>query len=157
MEFEKALDRMKRYCAYQDRCHLEVSRKLYDIGIYGDDKDQVMAELIEQNFLNEERFAKSFARGKFRMKKWGRNKILNGLQERQISDYCIRKGLKEIEEDEYIRVLKEILISQIRKYNGENALIAKDKAIKYASKRGYEAPIIFAIVKEIELDSDSFL
>lgn len=155
MEFEEAHKRLKKYCAYQDRCHLEVAKKLHDIGVYGDDKDQIMAELIEHNFLNEERFAKSFARGKFRIKKWGRNRIMNELQQRQVSDYCIRKGLKEIEEDEYIKVLTEILNKQLDKYSGDDALIAQDKAIKYASKRGYEASIIFKIVKEWELNSNN--
>ena len=154
MEFEKAIKRLMKYCAYQDRCHLEVENKLNDLGVYGEKKDQVMAELIEQNFLNEERFAKSFARGKFRMKKWGRNKILNELQKRQISEYCIRKGIEEIDEGEYYKVLRNILIDQFEKHKNDSPLLAKDKAIKYASKKGYEARMIFSVVRELELSSD---
>jgi regulatory protein len=82
---DQAFKKLERFCAYQDRCHQEVRRKLYDLGLYGADVDQVMARLIEDRYLDEERFARSFARGKFRMKSWGRKRIERELKQREVS------------------------------------------------------------------------
>ena len=106
---EDALAKLQRYCAYQDRCHQEVRTKLLNLGIYGDDLEEIMADLISENFLNEERYARSFARGKFRMKKWGRNRIRQELKMRNISAYCLRKAMTEIEEEDYLKTLKEVI------------------------------------------------
>ena len=104
-----ALTRLQRYCAYQDRCHQEVRNKLLELGIFGDDLEEIIYDLIQENFLNEERYARSFARGKFRIKKWGRNRIRQELKMRNISDYCLRKAMTEIEENQYLNVLREVL------------------------------------------------
>ena len=85
---EDALAKLQRYCAYQDRCHQEVRTKLIDLGVFGDTLEEIITDLIKDNFLNEERFARSYARGKFRMRKWGRIKIRQELKLRKISDYC---------------------------------------------------------------------
>ena len=98
---EDALKKLQRYCAYQDRCHKEVRSKLLDLGVYGDELEAIIAELVTENFLNEERFARSYARGKFRMRQWGKKRIVRELKVRDISEYCIRKALLEIEEDVY--------------------------------------------------------
>ncbi len=98
----EALQKLQRYCAYQDRCHSEVRSKLLDLGIYGDELEEIIAELITDNFLNEERFARSYARGKFNIKKWGRHRIKQELKRRQITDYCLRKAMEEIEETDYL-------------------------------------------------------
>ena len=147
---EIAFEKTKRYCAYQDRCHKEVRQKIISLKIYGDDLEEIMTELIKQDFLNEERFARSFARGKFRLKKWGRNKIKQNLYARGISDYCIRKSMTEIDEEEYLETLREVIYKQVNKHDDKAKLIAKDKAIKYAVTRGYESNLIFRIIKEIE-------
>ena len=105
----EALSKLQGYCAYQDRCHQEVRSKLLDLGIYGNDLEEIMADLIQENFLNEERYARSFARGKFRIKKWGRNRIRRELKMRDISDYCLRKAMAEIEEEEYLKTLRKVL------------------------------------------------
>ena len=107
----EALKKLQKYCAYQDRCHQEVRSKLLDLGIYGDDLENVMVELIEENFLNEERFARSYARGKFRIKKWGKVRILRELKQRQISAYCIRKGMEKLKK----KNTKKFLIKLSRK------------------------------------------
>src|SRR5690242_21297330 len=86
---EKALQKIKQYCAYQERCHAEVKDKLYGMGLHRQEVDDIMAELITENFLNEERFAKAFAGGKFRVKQWGRKKIIGALKQKQVSEYCI--------------------------------------------------------------------
>jgi len=95
----EALVKLQHYCAYQDRCHQEVRSKLLSIKVYGDQLEQVMASLIADNYLNEERFARSFARGKYRIKKWGHNRIRQELKMKNISDYCIRKAMKEVVEE----------------------------------------------------------
>jgi len=146
---EVALEKLRKYCAYQDRCHQEVRSKLLSLKVYGDELEEIISELIKDNFLNEERFAKSYARGKFRMKKWGRMKIKQQLKLRHVSSYCIKKAMEEIEEDEYLSTLLEILEKQIQKHNKHSLFIAKDKAIKYAFSRGYESPLIFSTLKEI--------
>ncbi len=106
---EEALSKLQRYCAYQDRCHKEVRSKLLDLGVRGYDVEDVMASLIEENFLNEERYARSFVRGKFRMKQWGRRKIQQELKMKNISAYCLKKGFEEIEEEEYWQTLMGVL------------------------------------------------
>jgi regulatory protein len=98
---DDALLKLQAYCAYQDRCHSEVRSKLLDLGIYGDDLEDIIVALIEDNFLNEERYARSYARGKFRIKQWGRLRIRRELKFRKISDYCIRKAMEEIDENDY--------------------------------------------------------
>ncbi|MBT8232591.1 MAG: RecX family transcriptional regulator [Saprospiraceae bacterium] len=149
MEFDKALLKLQRYCAYQDRCHQEVRSKLLSIKVYGDDLEQVMSELIRDDYLNEERFAKSYSRGKFRIKKWGKVKILQGLKARHISDYCIKKGMAEIEDDEYRETIKLVLLNQMDRNTHLKPYLAKDKAIKYAISRGFETEIVYEVVKDI--------
>ena len=103
---EQALQKLKHYCGYQERSHSEVKEKLYSLGVWKKDHDEIMAALIEENYLNEERFAMSFARGKFRMKQWGRVEIKYELKQRQVSEYSIKKALKQIEDQPYAVELK---------------------------------------------------
>ena len=146
-----ALKRMQRYCAYQDRCHSEVRRKLIELGVYGDTLEEIMAELIIERFLDEERFARSYVRGKFRLKKWGRMRIKRELKLRNISAYCQRKGLEEIEEAEYQKVLREILQKKMKDYRRKyNPFQAGSKAAQYAQGRGYETSLIWPIIKELQ-------
>lgn len=147
-----AFEKLKKYCSYQDRCHQEVRYKLIALKIYGDDLEEVLTELIQEDYLNEERFAQSYARGKFRMKQWGRIKILMGLKQKRISEYCIKKGMAEIDEGAYEDTLKKILSKNLDKHQALDKRAAKDKAIKYAYSRGYEYPIISRILEEL-LDS----
>jgi regulatory protein len=135
------LKKLERYCAYQDRCHQEVRSKGLDIGLYGDELEEVIATLIENNFLNEERFARSFARGKFRMKKWGRVRIRQELKMRKISAYCIRKGLEEIEEDQYLKTLDEIIGKRSERHPGIPAYQQRKKVVDYLLRRGYEVAL----------------
>lgn len=140
---EVGLDKLRKYCAYQERCHQEVRSKLLSIKIYGDELEEIISELIKDNYLNEERFACAFARGKFRMKKWGRNKIKQHLQVKKISSYCVRKAMEEIDEEEYEGTLDRIIQKQLIKYEHLNPLVARDKAIQYAISRGYETSIVY--------------
>ena len=124
---EEALAKMQRYCAYQDRCHKEVRNKLLEMKVYGDWLEEIIVELIEDNFLNEERFACSFARGKFRIKQWGRSRIRQELKQRNISAYCIRKAMEEIDEQEYLNTLKTVMQKKSASLKEENPFKRKNK------------------------------
>ena len=145
-EKEKALGKLQKYCAYQDRCHQEVRTKLIAIKIYGDDLEDIIATLIEDNFLNEERFARSYARGKFRMKQWGRVRIQQELKKRHISTYCIKKAMQEIEEEAYIDTLVSVLKKKQRNIKAPTTFILKGKLAKYAIGKGFESSLVWEMV-----------
>ncbi len=144
-----ALAKLQSYCAYQERNHREVRSKLLDLGIYGDDLEDIIANLIEENFLNEERYARSFARGKFRMKQWGRNRIRQELKMRDISDYCIRKAMTEIDEVEYLKTLVDVLEKRAGKINEENDFAKRNKLAQYAVQRGFEMELVWDVLKKM--------
>lgn len=135
---EQALQKLKHYCAYQERCHIEVKEKLYNLGVWKKEHDEIIAALIEENYLNEERFAIAFAGGKFRVKQWGRVKIKYELKQKQVSDYCIKKALKQIDEDEYIKTLAKLAKDKYNSLKSEQYLIRKKKTMDYLLAKGYE-------------------
>ncbi len=135
----EVLDRMRKYCAYQDRCHSEVRSKLLKMQVYGDDLEEVISELVSEKFLDEERFARSYARGKFRMNRWGRFKIRMHLKQKQVSDYCIRKGLEEIDEEEYEQAVDDLLRSKLR---DDFSFETKQKAKAALMRKGFEPELI---------------
>lgn len=145
----EGLEAMRRYCAYQDRCHYEVRTRLIEHQIYGDDLEEILSELISENFLNEERFAQSYARGKFRMKGWGRNKIRMHLRRKYVSNYCIKKGLEEIDEESYFKTLTDILTKKHSSYGGGNDYKTRQKLYAYAIGRGYESIIINEVLNDL--------
>ncbi len=138
----------QRYCTYQERCQQEVRDKLYDWGLFPDAVENAIAQLITENFLNEERFAKAYAGGKFRIKKWGRVKIKLELKKRHISDYCIRKGMQEINEEDYYQTLKSLLQKKAKEIKDRNPLVKNSKIAKYATSRGFEPDLIWDFIKE---------
>ncbi len=144
----EALAKAQRYCAFQDRCHQEMRSKLIEWGVYGDTLEEVLADLIADRFLDEERFARSFARGKFRIKGWGRQRILNELRQRQISDYCLRKAMTEIEEDEYRQTLKELIEKRAAQETEANEALRRQKLASYAIRRGFEPELVWEVVRE---------
>ena len=139
---EQALQRAKLYCSYQERCHHETKEKLFSFGLSRNEVDQIISALIEEDYLNEERFAAAFARGKFRMKHWGRVKIKYELKQRRVSEYCIREAMKQIDEDEYMKVLAKLAREKLNELKGEgNDFVRKyDNIIEYipSFKRDYE-------------------
>jgi regulatory protein len=147
---DEALQKMQRYCAYQERCHQEVRSKLLELEVYGDRLEAVMVALIEEGFLNEERFARAFARGKFRLKQWGRLRITRELKARQVTDYCIRKALEEIDENAYRAALEEVLRKKLPPAPAPEELYAhKQKAVRYALSRGYETELAWSVLQEL--------
>lgn len=152
---EEALKKLQRYCAYQDRCHAEVRTKLLNLGVYGDSLEEIMADLITDNFLNEERFARSFARGKFRMKQWGRIRIRQELKFKKISAYCLKKGMEEIDDAEYLKTLNKLFTKKNKTLREPNDFKRKAKLANYAIQKGYESKIIWDTLRTFDLASES--
>ncbi len=139
---DAALIRMQQYCEYQDRCHQEVRTKLIELKVYGADLEDVLTDLIQDDFLNEERFARSYARGKFRMKKWGKMKIQQELKFRKVSPYCIKKGMTEIDDDEYSEALLAVMTKYRRTHKFKNQWDLRQKMFNHAYSKGYESFLI---------------
>jgi regulatory protein len=140
---EMLRSKMEYYCAYQERCQQEVRNKLYELGGYTSDIEQTIAYLIENNFLNEERFAKAYAGGKFRIKHWGKIKIINELKSRYISSYCIKIALQQIDEDDYLDTLKKIIIKKNPNYLHCSPM-QKQSIAKFAIGKGFEGNLVWA-------------
>jgi len=137
--FEKA----KYYCAYQARCHSEVKEKLYSFGLYKKDVEELLSKLIEENYLNEERFAIQFANGRFRIKQWGKVKIKYELKQKQVSEYCIKKALASINEKEYLKTVQKLFVAKQQTLKSEkNIFIKKKKIQEYLLQKGFETAII---------------
>ena len=135
---EQALQKLKHYCTYQERSHYEVKQKLYELGVRANDHDEIIASLIDEDYLNEERFAIQFAGGKFRMKQWGKKKILYALREKKVSDYSIKKALNGINDDDYLAVLKKLAEEKYNLLKEEQYMDRKKKTIDYLIQKGYE-------------------
>ena len=146
---EQALQKLKHYCAYQERSHAEVKEKLNGLGVWRKDQDEIIATLIEENYLNEERFAIAFAGGRFRIKHWGRVKIKYELKQKQVSEYCIKKALKQIEEEEYLRVLTKLANEKYLSLKGEQYLVRKKKLTDYLLAKGYEPALINQVAESL--------
>lgn len=145
----QAFQKIKQYCAYQERCHSEVKDKLYGYGLTKPEVEDLLMKLIEENYLNEERFAEQFAGGRFRMKKWGRVKIKHALKQLQVSEYCIRKGMKVIDEDDYRTTITQLLSDKQKTLQKEtNLFIRKRKLTDYLLQKGYEADLIREMIHE---------
>jgi regulatory protein len=141
--------KIERYCAYQERCHQEVREKLFSLGASSNEVEETITALILDGFLNEERFAKAFAGGKFRMKKWGRLKIVNELERKGISKNCVKSGLKEIDEEDYKRTLEKILADKIEHVEEENLYVKRDKISSYAIQRGFEPDLVWKSLRDM--------
>ena len=146
---EQALQKLRQYCAYQERSHSEVQQKLYELGIRKQDHDEILSTLIEEDYLNEERFAKAFAGGKFRMKDWGRKKIFYALKEKRVSEYSIKQAMKEIDEEDYWKNLKELVEEKYGTLKDEQHLVRKKKTIDYMLQKGYEFDLVTKAVNEL--------
>lgn len=139
---EQALQKLKHYCAYQERCHSDVKEKLYSLGVWKKDHDEIVATLIEEDYLNEERFAIAFAGGKWRIKQWGRIKIKYEMKQKQVSDYSIKKALKQINEEEYFAVLSKLAKEKYAALKNEQYLVRKKKTMDYLIGRGFEIELV---------------
>lgn len=139
---EDALYHMQKVCAMQERSHSEIRTRLIEHGVFGEELEQVIAELISENFLNEERFAKAYVSGKFRIKRWGKMKILKELKYRRISEYSIRKAMEQIDYDEYLETITTLLIKKNANIRAKDIWDRRKKLTSYATQKGYEYEII---------------
>ena len=146
---DKALENARKYCAYQERCHSEVRYKLLSHGIYGDFLEEIIAVLIEENYLNEERFAVQFAGGKHRIKGWGKQKIIQELKSRQVSEYSIRTAILSISHEEENERLSHTLEKKIRVSKSPDKASMKNELIKYAMSKGYQYNDIVRLLDSI--------
>lgn len=150
--FEQALDALQQYCAYQDRCHQDARQKLHELGYYGEPAEVVICDLIKDKYLDEERFARSFARGRFKMKRWGRQKITRELKQRNLSAYCIKKALTEIEEADYLQVIEDELLRRdgIEK-KATHPYLRRRKLADYMFQRGFESHLTWEAINRLAL------
>ena len=137
---------MQRYCAYQERSHREVRSKLIALGVYGDKQAQIIAALIAENFLNEERFAIAYASGKFSIKQWGKVRIRRGLQQQEVSEYSIRKALSHIEDSAYKETLRSVILKKKATVETQDAFVLKNKIAQYAISRGFEPNLVWGLL-----------
>jgi len=140
---EEATKKLEHYCAYQDRCHKEVIAKLKSMGMIPIAIDTIVGHLITNRFLNEERFAKNYARGKFQIKKWGKNRIVRELKAREISRFNIQTALKEISDSDYFETFDDLAKKKADQITESNPLKARKKLIDYLLYRGWEAAMVY--------------
>jgi regulatory protein len=145
---EDARKKIYHYCAYQERSHLEVKRKLYDLGLYSNEIDEMITHLIQEGYLNEERFAKAFAGGKFRLKNWGKVKIIQALEGKGLTKNCINSGLKEIDEVDYLKTIESLVDKKLEHLQEENPYVKRDKLAGYVIQKGFEPELVWKIVKQ---------
>jgi regulatory protein len=143
---EQAIQKLRQYCAYQERSHSEVKQKLWELGVWKSEHDEIISSLIEDDYLNEERFAKAFVGGKFRMKDWGRKKIYYGLKEKGISDYLIKRVMKEIDEEAYRKTLADLAEKKFESLKADQYLVRKKKTMDYLLQKGYEPELVSGVV-----------
>ena len=148
---EEILQKLEYYCSYQERCHVEVQEKLRQFTLSENEKNQIIVQLIEHNFLNEERFARSFARGTFRIKQWGKIRIVNELKQRQISAANIKCGLTEISDEEYHDTFEKLAQRHWETIKETNVQKKKKKFCDYLLRKGWESNLVYDRLKELEL------
>ncbi|MES1220861.1 MAG: regulatory protein RecX [Bacteroidota bacterium] len=146
---EEALQKAKHYCDYQHRCHSEVKDKLYSLGVWKNDVEEIIAQLIEEKYLDEERFAVHFARGRFNLKQWGKEKIKYELKQKHVSEYCIKKALGTIDQQEYENTLQKLAQEKTESLKKERNIFARKKKLRdYLIQKGYEFNAVQRVVEE---------
>ncbi len=147
---EQAWQKIKHYCAYQERSHSEVKNKLYGFGLYKSEVEEMLSKAIEEDYLNEERFAELFAGGKFRMKSWGKVKIIYKLRQKGVSSYNINRGLKAIPDADYRSTLQKLAEHKWQQLEDEHPISRQAKATSYLMQKGYELPLIQQTIQGIK-------
>lgn len=152
---EEARRSLEKYCVYQDRCHWEVEQKLRDMNMIPEARENILLHLMQHNFLNEERFSRSFARGKFKIKKWGNVRIANELKQRDISAYNIKAGLSEIPLDSYHRTLQELGRKRFDHIRETNFLKKRKKVADFLLRKGFESDLVYDLLLRLEKENNS--
>jgi len=152
---EEAKRSMERYCVYQDRCHQEIEKKLREMKMIPEARDLIFLHLMEHDFLNEERFSRSFARGKFRIKQWGRRRIEMELKQRDISTYNIKAGLSEISQEEYEKVFEEVSKKRFESVHEPDVFKKRKKVADFLLRKGFESNKVYEVLRELEKENNS--
>ncbi len=142
----EVIERIQSFCAIQDRSQYEVKKKMKSWGVEEYIIDNILSDLITEKFIDEHRFANSFCRGKFRIKKWGKIKIKNELKKRKISDSCINKGLEQIDKKEYRLLLSELFKKKKNSIKEKNKFVRNGKIAKYLQQKGFENNLIWELI-----------
>lgn len=151
LSLQEARPKIEYFCNYRERCQQEVMTKLYSYGLNKTEAEELLTELVRKGFVNEERFARAFAGGKFRQKKWGKTKILRELKARQISEYCIRKAMQEIDDDDYMLGLEQSAEKYLRLMKEKNPVLRKQKLIRYLLSKGFEYDKCHSIIEKMNV------
>ena len=146
---EEAKIRLENYCVYQERCHVEVERKLYEMYLSPEEKEAIILHLLKHDFLNEERFSRAFARGKFNVKKWGKVRIVRELKYRKITNYNINQALKEIDESEYLTVFNQLAENKNGQITEKSIQKRRKKLADYLLYRGWETELVYDKVTKL--------
>ena len=144
------LQKLKYFCAYQERCHYEVQQKMYDLKIAKQDHGEFLAILIQEDYVNEQRYAELFVRSKFNQKSWGKILIKQKLKTKKISEYCIKKGLAQIDEDEYIKVLEKIILKKIKTLDKKWTYKNVQKLLTFCYNKGYEKSLTLTVIDRLK-------
>lgn len=139
---EQALQKLRFYCRYQQRCQSELKEKLFELGINRKDHDEFLEKLVKENCVSDEKFAMAFVSGRFKMKQWGRKKIQKGLKEKKVSDEIAQKALEEINKREYMAMLNKLAKKRYASLKHEQYLVRKKKTMDYLMQKGYEVDLI---------------
>ena len=150
LSLAEIIQKIEYYCSYQERCHVEVNEKLKGFSISSEEKNQIIVHLINENFLNEERFASVFTISKFHQKKWGKIRIKNELKARKISEYLITKSLKEIPLEEYETTFLTLSEKFWDTITEKNPLKKRKKCCDYLLRKGWESDLVYEKVKQLE-------
>lgn len=153
LTLKEAQLKLEYYCSYQERCHQEVVQKANDLGMKSNETDAILVHLIQHNFLNEERFARSFARGKHRIKLWGKNRIVNELKQRHISAPNIKYALTEILDEEYQETFDKLGERHWETIKETNVQKKKKKFCDYLLRKGWESSLVYGKLKELSSTS----
>lgn len=145
---EDALEKARKYCAYQDRSHLEVWEKLKSLNQSPEMAEDLITVLVEEGFLDEERFARSYTRGKFKQNRWGREKIRQGLKGKGVQPRLVEEALTEIDEAHYNNTLQTLLQQKLKSLSGETLLSKKNKVARYLIGKGYEQSLVWQAIEE---------
>lgn len=146
---EQALQKLRHYCGYQERCHREVVEKLYELGIRKKEHDAMLAALIEGGYLNEERFAIAYAGGKFRIKQWGRIKIAFALRQKQVSEYSIKKALRQIDEEAYWKTLIALTEGRYSSLKAVHWMTRRKKTMDFLQQHGFEPDLVQKAIRQV--------
>ena len=145
----EAKSKAEKYCAYQERSHKEVENKLKTLGLNETEIGEALVHLVNRGFLNEERFAKAFVGGKFRMKNWGRIKIVNALEAKGLTKNCIRIGLQEIDDADYLRTIELLIYKKLDQTEEGNIYVKREKLATHVIQKGFEPELVWEILKKL--------